>query len=422
MSTGFAGSQPKVGIIGAGIAGLTLACRLQAKQIPFSIYEARDADTISHGYAVTITRPTIVSFSNLVSKSEEALCKTTGADGVVGGQGQVKKYFCDTDDGGATQLIDRELRQTLLKHLSMQNIEVKWKHSLTGIKPRTTDTAELAFENQESDAASLVVDTAGLRAPAFDDGMNNPPKQKTLPYAVYYGSRRVKSKDFREKLAKHFPPNDNFVEQVPESTEKPYLSIQKIHMPGGTADDHKIELRWTYSRPPRGETDKLWRPNRAPNEAKDIPNEFYEEFLSEVEQHFPQWKDFFASREALKGDRILNWHLRLRLPSKDYLEQNTKRQGYQVIAIGDAVHGLPIVKSKGTCVAEKDAEVLADAIMNNQLENFYASSNVYNRWFLEAVEALQGLRKLHGQQELSQTELKDTIGFWHDTDGSRSNL
>lgn len=132
-------------------------------------------------------------------------------------------------------------------------------------------------------------------------------------------------------------------------------------------------------------------------------------------------KSFF-DLSSLHSDRILNWHLRLRVPQQQYFVDNSNHGSYQIIAIGDAAHGLPIVESVGAGLAAEDATDLArwlqklDAGDSKHVddENFYKRPSVSRDWFEQAVRAVQRLRKCHGQPLLNRKELEDTIGFWVD--------
>lgn len=114
---------------------------------------------------------------------------------------------------------------------------------------------------------------------------------------------------------------------------------------------------------------------------------------------------------------------------------HSKQTSYTVFAIGDAAHGLPIVKSNGANMAMNDAagldHWLAHHLSRSQdkAANFYKDSDAYKTWYREARDALQRLRQMHGQQKLSNMKLDEVIGFSyadaaqdhsHDSSGSDS--
>lgn len=418
-------SHRRISIVGAGIAGLTLACLLQKQNIPFSIYEARSADSIGHSYSITLFRRPWRNFVNRVADNHSTFRQDNAVDRLIGGTGKVTDQ--SPESSAAFQAVDRDVRLWLVHRLQEQGIKINWNHKLSSIsKAQDEDGAALSFEEKEEVHADIIIDAGGLRSPAFDYHITSKAQPKLLPYATYYGSRRMKSDDFSNNF-EHYFRTGNTIQLEPESPEVPFIQIKKVHMPGKDGDSHTVELRWVYSRPAREGEDPLYRPNRTPEEAKNIPDEFYKEILSTAEQHFSKkqrsmLKSFF-SLSNLHKDRILNWHLRLRLPQQEYFADNSNKGSYQVIAIGDAAHGLPIVESQGAGVATEDATDLARWLQNlvsghsdrsPEEENYYARPDVYRGWFKRAIQAVQRLRRCHGQSQLSKSELQEILGFWVD--------
>lgn len=331
------------------------------------------------------------------------------------------------ESSAAFQAIDRDVRLWLVHRLQDQGIKINWNHKLSGIsKADDEHGAALSFEEKQQVQADIIVDAGGLRSPAFDYQITSKSQPKLLPYATYYGSRRMTADDFTNNF-EHYFRTGNMIELVPESPTVPFIQIKKVHMPASGSDSKSVELRWVYSRPAREGEDPLYRPNRTPEEAKNVPEEFFEEMLATIEQYFSKkqrsmLKSFF-NLSNLHSDRILNWHLRLRLPQLEYFVDNSNKGPYQIIAIGDAAHGLPIVESYGAGVAAEDATDLVRWLQNlvsgtstreRDEENFYKRPDVYRGWFKKAVQALQRLRRCHGQPQLSSSELKQILGFWVD--------
>lgn len=417
-------SPRRITIIGAGVAGLTLACLLQKQNIPFTIYEARNATTIGHSYSITLFRRPWRNLINRLSSKHATFRQDTAADRLLGGTG---KLLDQSPEASATfQAVDRDVRLWLIQRLQEKGIDINWDHKLTNISETETGKgASLSFEKSQAVEADIIVDAGGLRSPAFENHLGTAPKPKLLPYATYNGSRRMKASDFSKDLEHHFRTG-NMIELIPESPDAPFIQIKKVHLPAKDqgSNDHNVDLRWVYSRPAREGTDPIYRPNRTPEEAKNIPNDFYDEMLASIDRDFSTKKrsmlKSFFDLSALHNDRILNWHLRLRLPRQQYFVENTDHGSYQVIAIGDAAHGLPIVQSKGAGLAVKDAtdlawwlqEVFTEGFKHSNDNTFYNNDGVPREWFREAVGALQRLRRCHAQSPLTRQELEETIGFW----------
>lgn len=427
-------SHARIGIVGAGVGGLSLACRLSAKNIPFTLYEARDADSIGHGYGITLheNECKVLLEGAMMNTSFSQLRARVAVDHLAGGTGRVSKD--SKPDSNTFQATDRDFRLWLLERLKEKGIDVKWNHKLTKIAPtRNGEGVGLEFEHGGSESIDLLVDTGGLRSPAFDANISQPPTPNLLPYATYYGTRRIPSSVFSKEFASYFG-DGNTLTFAPSNASVPYISFQKIHHrskePTSTQSphipNHTVEIRWVYSRPPKSDNDPLFRPNRAPNEAKDIPEPFYEEVLAALRASYRSDSDrdlltHLITPQTLRSDRILNWHLRLRLPSPSYFEEHAlnKSAKYQISALGDAAHGLPIVQSRGACVALRDSQAWADWYVEHSEElvkdattsSFYDSQKRFEDWYQEAVESVQNLRNIHGQSVLSKSELQEIIGF-----------
>lgn len=412
-------SNRRIAIVGAGIAGLTLAYLLQKQNIPFTIYEARNASSIGHSYSITLFRRPWRKLVNALDSKHAIFRQETAADRFCGGTGKLKDQT--PADSATFNASDRDVRSWLVHKLQEKGIEINWNHKLSGISKATDgEGAALSFEKGDPVEADIIIDAGGLRSPAFEYHLTSAPKPKLLPYATYEGSRRMPASTFSQNFA-HYFGTGNMIELVPEDPQTPFIQIKRVHLP---EDGSKVELRWVYSRPPRQGHDPLYRPDRKPEEAKDIPNEFYDEVSATIKTDFSAKQRSMLSSifdvSSLHDDRILNWHLRLRLPSLQHFTDNTNHDSYQVVAIGDAAHGLPIVQSRGAGFAAEDASNIArwlKRLDERESEhgsdlNFYKRPDVWRTWFMLAVQAIQRLRQCHGQSLLTRAELEDTLGVW----------
>jgi len=421
---------PRVSIVGAGISGLALACHLQARKIPFNIYDARNAQTTGHSYGITLRNHALKSFKNSSFPKEHlvALRQKTAVDRAVGGTGKVSDQSPKTS--ATFQAVDRDFRRWLVELLTKQGGSIYWEHKLVAIRAAADGSAELCFDGREPTLADLVIDAGGLRAPCFDYGVEAAPKPRLLPYATYYGVRRLQSQDFLDKYAHYFGEGNTIELAAEAGTSAPFISLQKVHLGEPGQRHHEVELRWVYSRPPKAGSDPLYRPYRTASEAKDIPPELYNEILSSTQLHFSQKKRAmlaqFFNLDDLHNDRILNWHLRARLPPRDYFVANADHKGYQVLPIGDAAHGFPIVKSNGAEAALRDAKLMASFISDEVDRRLGGPGGVprtrkspfrYGRWYKQTQDAIQDLRNIHGQHERTAVELADIIGFKYEPTG-----
>jgi len=416
---------PKISIIGAGISGLALACQLAVSKIPFNIYEARNAQTIGHTYSITLQRSALRSLnsSRYLREAVRELRPKTAVDRAVGGNGRVSDQ---SPKGSASfQAVDRDVRKWLVELLAKQGGFVNWDHRLTAVRPAAEGSgAELCFENQEPTIADLVIDAGGLGSPCFDYDVEAAPKPRLLPYACYAGRRRMRSHDFLDKYS-HYFRDGNTIELAGDiATSTPFISLQKVHLGERDQEGHDIELRWVFSRPSLGGHDPLYRPGRTPEEAKVIPPELYKEMLASVTLFSPKKQSMlqqFFDLLDLHSDRILHWHLRVRLPAQQYFATNADRKTFYAFAMGDAAHSVPILKSNGAVQAFHDARHMAESIVALldcpggvgclRLSSTTKLPFRTGEWLREAEDSIQRLRQVHGQREHTTEELLGILGI-----------
>lgn len=436
-----ADSPLRIAIIGAGICGLSIAARLSSlpgQKIPFQLYEARAENEIGHGYGVTLQKKPWKDFVRrglrLRGSDATQAYEKISVDAIVGGVGKLKD--ASPEAAQRWQAIDRSLRKYILGYVAQEKIH--WNHQLASLT-RAPDRRGLVlkFKDGGETTADLVIDTGGLRAPGFS-ALQKLPEPKLLPYVSYYGTRRISYQQYLEKFASFFG-SGNTIEYAPATSDTPYIQIKKVHHPNKSSSatpssapengipDHTVEIRWVFSRAPRSDSDPLWRPNRTASEAKDIPPELIEEILTTTRS--PTFSDQQRSvlssvftKDNLPSDRILNWHLRLRLPARSLLMDSKcdESEAYQIIALGDAVHGLPIIGSQGTNVALTDAARFVEWYLRSQQrltqdvgrDSFYADCRrLYLHWGKAAVLAVQRLRSIHGQEPFSDEVVGGIVGL-----------
>ena len=105
-------------------------------------------------------------------------------------------------------------------------------------------------------------------------------------------------------------------------------------------EDGFINISWTFSRPAKeNQEDHLFKPSRALDEAKSIPEEFYEE-LNQLGTLAQPFKEVFEPEKA-RMDKLYSWLMRSIPVSKaDVISLPSN-----IILMGDAAHAMPIVVS-----------------------------------------------------------------------------
>ena len=199
------------------------------------------------------------------------------------------------------------------------------------------------------------------RCPAADSG--SAAREQVLPhikpdvlrYSVINGQRRVSRSLFDEVFASAFASTASITKTLGETGL--VISINDT-------EPERISISYTYSRPASKAEggDKLFTPDRPKEDAKVIPEAFFEELaeLGELEQPF---KEIFDAKEA-RDDKLLSWLMRsVRLSDND-LAKLPKRVGL----LGDAAHAVPIVVSLRAGRASRSRVLKLKTILLHRLE------------------------------------------------------
>ena len=211
-------------------------------------------------------------------------------------------------------------------------------------------------------------------------------RPRILPYVVYYGSRRMTARRYKDDIAPHmkYPAMSQFRKET-------QTLLRIIPCPPSSLPNHEyVYVKYTYSRP-KHEKDPLFRPDRRAQEADIIPNEFYQE-IERLKDLGPVFGEIFHPQHV-RQDKILNWLMRSLLVPLEKL-QELADQG--ILLIGDAAHAMPILGSEGAIWAIKDGIDLANHLADNdfsQLRSFYEQR--YPEWQRAVSESERRLFDMH---------------------------
>lgn len=433
---------PSINIIGAGIAGLSLACHLRRRHINFNIFDAASKPK-GHNYGISISP---LYYNDLIPALEPRLTPQTfreavAVDRLAGGHGIITPATQPTLSRW-TQIHPNDLRasDSSLREVLAHGHKIDWNHKVVSAEV-VAQGLKLNFENGHVSTANITIDAGGERSSLSSLLQLPEQKPEILPYAVYHGSRYIPQSTFDAKFSNLFPDGSNVRNFSPTSTSKSHssqwhLQIAKAHVSrdhvsskaeltlhsdtdtnttSDNIDEPIVEFRYTLSRPSSSSSssttpDSLFNPNRDTHEAKTTPDAFFNEVSDYIsDTNLPPALRTLLDPPKLKHDRILNWLLRLR-PSR--LDTNRLRAlaSSSVIAVGDAVHTTPPLESRGASLAMGDAAAVAEWIGNEVREGssdwavqvdrereilkFY---DVKLEGWSEEVESVRGLmEELHG--------------------------
>jgi 2-polyprenyl-6-methoxyphenol hydroxylase-like FAD-dependent oxidoreductase len=276
--------------------------------------------------------------------------------------------------------------------LPSEPIEKNWSGSFVRVR------SEQALERVEKAPDSHVVlclpngqKLDSNRVIGVDDPHSNTRKSMSprtefnvLPFVAFNGKRRIARALFDEIYAPAM--KDSSIIELKQKDTVLNISINEQ-----TAD--LVSVSWIYSRPSRGATDPLHKPNRPVSGATDIPEEFYQEVvaLQNLEQPF---KEVF-NEEKLRVERVLHWLMRSILVSLPELQELGKKG---VFFMGDSVHVEPIIGGNGANVAIRDGVGLVECISKDGvagIPKWYEAQ--YGSWKQGVEDSERMIAEIHSE-------------------------
>lgn len=277
-----------------------------------------------------------------------------------------------------------------LENLLREGVEVREKE-VKGL----TSGGKVEFTDGEKQNGGVVIGADGVHSTIRKSVLEHSQSQsrsgdfEILPFAVYRGKRRVSPNLFSETAMREGSTSRK-VTSSDGSTALLRISIDS----SPRREKDEIDISYTYSRPAKGRSDPLFRPDRAKNEAREIPEALFEE----VDTLKAQLEEPFASvfsASAMRGDGLLHWLMRTLSVEQDVLEAAAREKG--VVFVGEAAHAEPILGGLGANEAIEDAMALAEFLVENGedgLEKFYA---LRKREWDRGVEASRvRIAEMHG--------------------------
>ncbi|KAJ4376780.1 hypothetical protein N0V86_006898 [Didymella sp. IMI 355093] len=380
-------SQPTIGIVGAGIGGLTLARCLLQRGIRAVLYEKAPSSP-RHTYAITLQPASYRPLLKTLNIDEKTFKSRVAVDAGTGGSGSI-----DSEGYGYRDLEPSSFRvhRGKFEDLLREGLDVKWEHTLQKIEQGKGERLTLDFTNGQSVTTDVVIGVEGPHSTVRKQFLPsvNP---DILPYVAFNGKRRVPRDIFDNLYALAF--QDTTVVEVRHEDTVLNISINE-------ANQEKVSISWIYSRPARGSSDALHKPDRSNAAAKEIPQEFFTEVegLTELSQPFT---DVFDAGK-LRQERILHWLMRSNLIQRSEL-QRLGQKG--IMLIGDAAHAEQIIGGGGANGAIDDGMSLAKWIAEKGTVNtvdWYDER--YASWQEGQQKSQASIAGIHGQHDAGKQKL-----------------
>jgi 2-polyprenyl-6-methoxyphenol hydroxylase-like FAD-dependent oxidoreductase len=376
-------AQPTISIVGAGIGGLTLGRCLLQRGIKTVLYE-KASSSPRHTYAITLQHSSYVPLLQNLGIDESTLRARIAVDAAVGGVGRVAVA------NGLENSAFRAHRGRL-EELLKEGLEIKWEHTLKQIGQESDGRLSLHFENGQRISSDVVISVEGPHSQIRKQYLPQRDPE-VLPYVAYNGKRKLDRSTFD---AIYLPVmRDQNVIECRQNDVNMCISTNDVN-------EKTVSISWVYSRPARGESDALHKPDRSNAAAKEIPEAFFQEIgaLRDLTRPF---QDVFDA-DKLKKERILHWLMRSLLVPVNELQELEKKG---IWIMGDAAHAEQIIGGNGANAAILDAVSLADHVEKNSInhiERWYEGRKSY--WKADNERSVRNIAEMHkdgkviGQQQ-----------------------
>ncbi|KAI9148368.1 FAD-dependent monooxygenase nscC [Paramyrothecium foliicola] len=373
-------SQQPVRIVGAGIGGLTLARCLLHHGVPAVVYEKMPA-TSRHSYGVTLHESSYKPLLDILGLDEWSFRRRIAVDGMLGGSGVIDpESVLQTKRLSSTSF---RAHRGKLEKLLREGIDLRWGHDLEKVEETSTGMVLCLQNGQRLRSAGII----GVDGPHSNTRKSLSPDTpfNILPYVAFNGKRRVSRALFDSTYAPAM--NGSNVLEFKHGDSILNISINEHN-------GDIVNVGWIYSRPARGSTDPLYRPNRPVSRATDIPDEFFTEVgaLADLQQPF---KEVFDP-EKLREERVLHWLMRSVLVRQQELRRFADKG---VFFMGDSVHAEPILGGEGANNAITDAVGLAKCISTSGLggiTSWYETR--YPAWENSVRRSEDAIAKMHNER------------------------
>ncbi|KAH9875642.1 hypothetical protein IAQ61_003106 [Plenodomus lingam] len=372
-------------IIGAGIAGLTIARCLLQSGIRTTLYE-KASGAPRHNYGITLYASSYRPLLSYLGVPELDFKSCVAVDADAGGTGRTSHVTSDEESPVHTIEYFRANRARLERWLG-EGLDIRYSSAITNVEATDQTGPIFHLANGEVLQPDFVIAADGVHS-SIRRAFVPTTQLEVLPLVAFNGKRRVDAQTFEDVFAAAFQRDTVLHARHGDS-------LLTLSLNDKRKDD--ISLSWTFSRPPRSTTttDSLHHPTRSTTDAHTIPPELFSE-LATLKPHLPSPFPHLLNPEHLRNDRILHWLMRrslIPLPSLHTLLHRTN-----ILLLGDAAHTEPIIGGNGANAAVLDGVVFAREIAERGVGDGAAAAYEirYGQWESAYARWEGGLGRKYG--------------------------
>ncbi|GAB7352931.1 hypothetical protein MBLNU459_g3513t1 [Dothideomycetes sp. NU459] len=373
-------------IIGAGLSGLTLGRLLTNAGIPNIVFEASPPER-RQGFSMTLRGWGYEALlSALGDVPLSSLQKGVASDRLIGGVGWLEHarfenttgevLIAPDSDSVAAFRANRNALRLWIADCGEETMDIRYNHRLKVIQSKP-GCVHVEFENSARFSGSLLVAADGVHSTVRRLILPHV-QSEVIPAVIYHGEFSVTPDEFDRTFAP-LMGKANIIAGFGDNFNTPITIAD--------ANKEQYSLDWSYSRPVKGGSDPLYRPDTNGEEAKEIPQALLEE-LGSLQLAEP-WASVL-NPEAIKEHAVFNWTSRyVNMPRPDF--EAAAKEG--VVFLGDSWHAMPIFGGEGGNHAIMDAVELAEAISASRSDNATAVTTYYEGAAPRTSDAIRRTRQ-----------------------------
>lgn len=331
-----------------------------------------------NNYAITLQPSAYLPLLKTIDVDQQHFVNQVAVDGSVNGTG---KFTIPLGIEPGSLRVQRGKFEDFLR----EGLDVRGEHEVQGVTHENNKQLSLQLKGGKHIFSDVIIGADGAHSAIRRSFL--PGRQlEVLPYVAFNGRRKIERKTFDEV----FLPEMKVSHVIELKRGQTVLKISTNEL-----TEDSVNINWIYSRPAQGPSDPLHRPNRSTSEAKQIPEQFFQEIntLKELAEPFA---DIFDAGK-LRKERILHWLMRdLLVPLQELQELGEKG----IWLVGDAAHTGPIIGGNGANMAILDALSMADHVQKHgvgAIASWYAERHPL--WVESEENGLQYLANLHLTKE-----------------------